>query len=204
MSQDLPNEVTRDELSALVRDLWGKLAGPSSLLWIRALRRLLRKENPWPAIEVWKTVTIGGKNRGMIRRALRNAGFNTTSDVESMIKDRRAFGSGPVKELDLARLTLSEIGLPTGGELEDIMVRAEELGLERCPQSLGPYLRLAHQGSELMYVAMDPIVTIDGTPRIFELGRVSGAPGVWLMEDIMRSWMPSARFVFVIPRKKAA
>jgi hypothetical protein len=80
--------------------------------------------------------------------------------------------------------------------------RGAELGLELCPSDLGPHLRLQYTDQpmgETMYVAMKPITTLDGEPRIFVVAHNTGG----LSLDAVRArhddrWAPDDIFVFCL------
>ena len=83
--------------------------------------------------------------------------------------------------------------------------RCRQLGFDLCPPDLGPHLRLDYadqpQG-ERVYVAMKPITTSDGEPRILVVERT--AEGLALNAARARhddQWSPDDLFVFCVAGK---
>lgn len=81
--------------------------------------------------------------------------------------------------------------------------RAGELGLDLCPPQTGPDLRLQYDDQPLgerIYVAMKPIPSSDGEPRIFVVEHCSNGTSL----DAARArpddeWPSDAIFVFCLP-----
>jgi len=93
-----------------------------------------------------------------------------------------------------------EISAPfTGG-------RGQQLGLELCPPEVAPQYRLKYTDQPLderLYVAMKPIASSDGEPRIFVLGH--NADGLFLDAARARpddTWHPNNKFMFCLPPPK--
>lgn len=78
--------------------------------------------------------------------------------------------------------------------------RGQQLGLELCPPNVGPEYRLDYVDQPLqerLYIAMKPITTSDGEPRIFVIAH--GDEGLALDAASARpddKWEPDDRFVF--------
>jgi hypothetical protein len=80
--------------------------------------------------------------------------------------------------------------------------RGTRLGLELCPPDLGPHLRLQYEDQppdERLYIAMKPINSADGEPRIFVVA--NNADGLSL--DAVRSrpddeWAADDKLVFCL------
>jgi hypothetical protein len=83
--------------------------------------------------------------------------------------------------------------------------RRRELGLELCPPDLGPHLCLQYAdqpAGERLHIAMKPIPSSDGEPRIFVVAH--GPDGLSLDAALARSddrWAPDDMFVFSLGRK---
>lgn len=80
--------------------------------------------------------------------------------------------------------------------------RGQQLGLELCPQEVALHYRLQYKDQPLgarLYVAMKPITTSDGEPRIFVLGH--NANGLSLNAARARpddKWQPNDKFMFCL------
>ena len=120
------------------------------------------------------------------------------------------------------RLQVVDLGFPEGALTREIIGteadrdlfghvtpftggRYRQLGLELCPPDLGPQLRLDYQDQprgERLYIAMKPIATSDGEPRIFVVEHT--AEGVSLNAARARHddhWPPDNLFVFCLGDK---
>jgi hypothetical protein len=156
-------------------------------------------------LSVWKTVVIG-RSRGVdaVRNAL-DAARVAVGDSADEILGRPAFtfASEP-RELNLVLVSVAALGFgPNGAALGDIHARALRLGLELCPEEVGPQLRLQYRNQpvgEFLHLAMKPLRTYYGTPIDFSLGN-SGA-GLTLIgghADPELVIAGNVRFVFVRP-----
>lgn len=119
-------------------------------------------------------------------------------------------------------LRVSDLGLPDGGTTAEIMGtesdkdslghsapftrgKGQQLGLCVCPPAVGPQYRLEYKDQPLherVYVAMKPITTPDGEPRIFVLAHKDDGlslDGIPTRQDDY--WHPSDKFLFCIQRE---
>jgi len=120
-------------------------------------------------------------------------------------------------EVRLVRLRVAELGFPDGATTSEIIGtqhdtdqhghpapftggKGAQLGLRLCPPQVGPECRLEYNDQppeERLYVAMKPISSSDGEPRIFVLEH--NADGMSL--DAVRArpddkWQPTDLFIF--------
>lgn len=114
-------------------------------------------------------------------------------------------------------LSVADLGFPEGALTRELLGSAQDqdllgqpapftggigrqLGLELCMPDVGPALRLQYEDQPLgerIYVAMAPITTPDGDPRVFVI--VNGPDGLSLDAERARPadhWAPSDRFAF--------
>jgi len=124
-----------------------------------------------------------------------------------------------IGEVSLARVSVAQLGFLEGATTKEIIGaerdadkdgqsapfsngRARQLGLDLCPPDVGPELRLSYGDQPLderLYIAMRPISTPDGEPRVFVLEhKVDG-----LSLDAARArpddmWNPADVFVFCL------
>lgn len=124
----------------------------------------------------------------------------------------------------IALLPVSDLGFPEGAITREIIGsdqdrdlfghpapftggRGQMLGLELCPPDLAPHLCLTYAdqpANERLYIAMSPIPSSDGEPRIFVVAH--GANGLSL--DAARArpddhWAPNDIFVFCLGQQSA-
>ncbi len=156
-------------------------------------------------LPIWKTISVG-LHRGV--NAVRNAFDDAriaVGDSADEVLGRPAFTfTRERRELDLVVLSVAALGFGAeGAALGDIHARAIRLGLELCPEEVGPHLRLQYLNQpvgEFLHVAMKPQRTYGGDLVDFTLAN-SGA-GLALLGGSARPDLVISRnvtFVFVRP-----
>ena len=91
------------------------------------------------------------------------------------------------EQITLVRLKVRDLGFPNGATTQEIYDKAQELGLELCPDEVGPFQRLKdiEQPMNNWYViAMKQFTGRLGYPNVFRLVRRDD--GLWLYCD----WAP--------------
>ena len=105
-------------------------------------------------------------------------------------------------EVELVVVSVAELGFNGGATRADIYKRANELGLDLCPNEVGPQLRLQYKDQpkgEWLLIAMEPITASFGGPLVFCVERRDGGTQ-WLDANLGRpdfSWFADERWVFV-------
>ena len=187
------------DAQGLLVDLLAKLCGKEGWLWLEALKKFLRKENPWE--KILRTIEIGTYSDV---RALRQAIEASGAELGNWAGDvlNRTPLSKSKQFLNLVVLSVKELGFPDGAQLQDIYEAATcNWGLELCPAEVGPQLRLQYLDQpegEWLIIAMNPICDSDGDPSLFYV-RCDGGTR-WLSArfgDPGGFWGASHRFVFV-------
>ncbi|MFZ2832027.1 MAG: hypothetical protein WAZ40_02645 [Minisyncoccia bacterium] len=152
---------------------------------------------------IWKTIRLGTglKTPDDFRAAIKAAGMYI-GDWGNDILGKPAFTVSPEEtEVDLVVVSNADLGFKDGTKLEDTYARALELGLELCPNEVGPQLRLQYTdqpNGEWLLVAMEPIIDSDGFRGLFGVKRDDGG-GRYLNGyngGPDRVWGADARFVF--------
>jgi len=158
-------------------------------------------------IPVWKTIRVGtAQNKWALYRALDAAHCELGETAESMFA-QPAFSVSPDKiDTDLVSVSLAQLGL-AHASLQDLYARARTLGFALAPAEVGPQLRLQYFEQplgEYLNIAMPPIETSDGKPKIFVV--VNGGAGLQLIgTDVgAAEFHDQARFVFVRRRSIAS
>jgi hypothetical protein len=114
-----------------------------------------------------------------LRRALAASGCRIGkwgSDILDKITESPA-----ETEVDLVVVTAADLYFKDRAPRINIYERAMELGLDLCPNEVGPQLRLQYQDQpqdEWLYIAMEPIIDADGYRGIFRVGHEHGE--LWL------------------------
>lgn len=161
----------------------------------------------FPEFKVWKTIKLGTgfRNADDFRKALESGGYRI-GDWANDILGKPAFKVAAEKiEVDLVKVTVAELGFKDGARRDQIYERAKEIGLELCPDEVGPQLRLQYRdqpNNEWILVGMESILDSGGGLEVFYVRR--GGSGLWLFGswgDSGRFWDADCRWVFVRPRK---
>lgn len=157
-----------------------------------------------PALTIWRTIQIGTgiENGESFCSKLKRNDYQFTSLVREMLQ-RETFRVAPkVTEVDLVVLSVADLG---GGCYDAICGRAIEMGLELCPDEVGPQLRLQYPDQprdEWLAIAMEAIPDSRGHLFLFTvkhdrfarcLCSYPYAPDLHFGDD--------RKFVFRLPRK---
>ena len=94
--------------------------------------------------EVFKEISVGGLTKEELLKKLvsKNIQFNKYANL--LIEDPSFVSSDSVEKIKLAKVNLVDLGLTKPSTYEDIVSKAEELGLKLCPLILAAYLRLEY------------------------------------------------------------
>lgn len=106
------------------------------------------------------------------------------------------------EQIALVRLKVRDLGdeFKNGATTEQIYARAEELGLELCPDEVGPYQRIKDTEQPLgnwYSIAMKQFTDRDGGPDVFDLEHRED--GLWLNDNWARPgfrWSPGHELMF--------
>ena len=160
----------------------------------------------FPEFKVWKTIKLGTgfRNADDFRKALESGGYRI-GDWANDILGKPAFKVAAEKiEVDLVKVTVAELGFKDGARRDQIYERAKEIGLELCPDEVGPQLRLQYRdqpNNEWILVGMESIFDSGGGLAVFGVGRRGSGlwlRGYWSNPDSF--WGAGYRWVFVRPR----
>ena len=159
------------------------------------------------ATKVWKTfmklkLGTGVKDADGFRKALKQADCNI-GDWGNDILGKPAFKVAEAEtEVELVVVSVGEFGFKDGATRAAIYKRANELGLDLCPNEVGPQLRLQYKDQpkgERLLIAMEPIAASVGHIEVFCISRhddgerwlngVLGDPGIF--------WVAGIHWVFL-------
>lgn len=189
--------LTLGQVEALVNKLGG----------MEGIQRFLSGETVVNAVErnfpAWKTIRIGTglKTADDFRAAIKTAGMYI-DDWGNDVLGKPAFTvSSEETEVELVVVSNADLGFKDGAKLKDTYTRALELGLEFCPNEVGPQLRLQYgdqPNGEWFLIAMEPIVDSNDNRMLFNVRRDDDG------ERCLRSnygspdsvWSADTRFVF--------
>jgi len=158
-------------------------------------------------------VRIGGMSKSELLRALREHNVRFNNAAETLFEDRRFTTFDRQHLIEIAALSVAELGFGEGATYGQLIARALESGLIECPLEIGPHLRLQFMdqldgadGMPLTHgrappgsitVASAPLDDTDDTPKGFYLRRVDGAlwlRGYWSWSGHI--WSPEDILVF--------
>jgi hypothetical protein len=161
-----------------------------------------------------RAVRVGGMDKGDLVRALREHNVQLNGAAEALFEDRRFIPRSQSEVVDIAAVSVADLGFLDGATCEQLTARAGESGLVECPLELGPHLRLqfldqpegparvdaprhrAPPGS--ITVASPALDDRDETPKGFYLRRSDGVMwlrGYWSWPGHI--WSPDDAVVFV-------
>lgn len=185
------------EMSAEVMQGW--IQNPKALK--KALAVLCPPEVTQQGFPLWKTITIGThlKTADDFHVAIKKTGMFISSWGSDILL--RCTLSSEKTEVALVVVSNADLGFKDGANLEDTYARALELGLELCPEEVGPQLRLQYTdqpNGEWLPVAMEPIIDSDDDSVLFIVER-SDDGDQYLNGDNGSPdsvWLGDTRFVF--------
>jgi len=157
-------------------------------------------------LPTWKSIKLGTslKTADDFRRALKNCNMRLCGCTSNILKNPDFTVAAEEIELNLAVISVAELGFKNGATLKQIYSQAKKLDLRLCPAEVGPQLRLQYKNQprdEWLIIAMNPIVSHDENLSLFGVGRTDS--------DLCLScgngnhnfaWDPNARFVFSLLR----
>lgn len=197
------------QMNAVVKKLGGY---HGALRFLKDKTKVVEVNPVTPRIITIKLGT-GLRSADDFRQAIVQAGmkFSESCDIISKPEFERSVIPQET-EVDLAVLSLSELGFESGETLEEIYRKAKELGLELCPAEVGPQLRLQYKNqprNEKLNIAMDPIGSWTGCTQVFMVGCVWNGPEKdkqYLTQQDSKGgpgnyWDLTDEFVFIRPRK---
>lgn len=136
---------------------------------------------------IWKTIKLGTcYYYGHYWRALREAGCRIDDYVNEAFGMRIFRIAEQEQEIDLANLSVAELGFEKGAEYHEICQRAVELGYALCEPEDGPALRIQYLDQpknenefcdEELYVGMKPLEIMNAS-RVFLIRRSGNV--LWL------------------------
>ncbi len=192
------NDFTLGQIEAVLNKLGG-IEGVMDFLSGKTIVKVPSDEKT--LFNVWKTIKLGNyKNADEFRKALKKNGFKT-GDWANDILDKPAFTvAGAEEEIQLVNVSVADLGFKNGATYKGICAKAKELGLELCPNEVGPQLRLQYKDQpkgEHLCIAMEPITDSFGNLSIFHVGHDDDV--LWLYGYYGYSvpfWSAYYRFVF--------
>jgi hypothetical protein len=203
MSEESCSGSALAEVAGPLKDLAEKLGGKEGPIWLSALKKFLRKENPWPSFSVWKTIKVGMFRHGRdLCTFLKQKGFNLTLWTPGFLNKIEM--ASAETEIDLVILSVADMGF-SGADLASIYRRIEELDLESCSFEVAPCLRDQYreqlEGESLL--VLSPLILDEmGATQLFSVYRDRLGLSLGTEYSSLKAvYRPNQRFVAVKPRK---
>jgi hypothetical protein len=153
------------------------------------------------------TLRIGGGSKPELRQALHQHHVGLNKAADTLFDDPRFTTPGRWTEIQIAAVSLSDLGFMNGATYNQVIARAHDVGLAECPLDTAPHLRIAfrnqpegsietaptpHQAPPgSITVASAPLDDRDETPKGFYLRCVEGAVVAWVLV-LVRTRLDSA------------
>jgi hypothetical protein len=195
------SNLTAGQLNALVKKLGGETGVQKFLRGELAL-----VESPKRDFPIWKTIKLGlHKSAEAYRAALESRKRRSGEWVNDFLGRPACHCAAQETEVDLALVSVGELGFRSSALYSEICEKAQALGLGLCSPEVGPALRLAYEDQprgERLVVATAPFAASGDEVGLFSM-EISGGGGLWLRGDcgpVDRFWELDRRFVFVRPR----
>ncbi|GAA1107905.1 hypothetical protein [Arthrobacter flavus] len=162
-------------------------------------------------------VQVDGRPRTQLVMTLRDAGVQLNTYAETLLA-HSTFDDPPGQTLRIVERTVEQLGLEQGAVLSQVFAAARKQGLELCPLTVGPYLRLAltdqanapdlvlsagRSPAGAIHIGSEPVSEDVKYPKGFYLRVVDGQ--AWLRGyccDDTYVWTPEQRFVFLLPESE--
>lgn len=158
-----------------------------------------------------KHVRVGGLSKLELSSALRQRDVQLNAAADALFEDVRFTTLAREKTIEIASLSVAELGFPEGATYAELIARGHDRELVECPLELGPHLRLQflnqpegsvgfpsteHQAPPgSITIASSPLDEFDETPKGFYLRRIDGvlwlrgywssSDHVWSAEDVL-------------------
>ncbi len=133
------------------------------------------------SVETFKEILINNLGKDELLRRLKDKGTQFNKYADQLFEDPAFAPSGTVEKVKLVRVNLSDLGLTKPAIYQEIVAKAEDLGLKLCPLILAAYLRLEYsEQSEGPYlkVASPKVGNSDDYPRGLYLRNINKV--LWL------------------------
>ncbi len=163
MSKDMLGTLVRQLVEmpegnlGLVHDLLTKMKKPD---WTGPAKMFLRKQNPWPVISTWRTLTLGTYKSGKdYIDALARAGHDPKHVAQDELLSK-TYCAPCEYQLELVLLRYGDLCLAQDASEDDLLEAVTNRGLALCPPEVGPALFLdysSNSSEEWLFIGMKGI-----------------------------------------------
>ena len=144
-----------------VEAVFNKLGGDEGVRRFLADELVVRPVQP--ELKVFKTIKLGTpslKTAYDFRKAIKYGGMKISDWAYNILGKPQFTVATEEMEVDLAQVTVGDLGFKKGARYDQICDRAKKLGLEPCPPEVGPQLRRQYTdqpNGERILVGMEPL-----------------------------------------------
>ena len=139
---------------------------------------------------VYLECEVGGKSKDELIAEIEALDMYVLDWARSMMS-QPAWKPGEHERVKFARIEVRDLGFTKDPTTIDLLVCVRESGNSLCKPCDGPAIRLAlsiQSYSDMVWIAMEPIIVSNRYPQIFTLGRLDDGR-LWLFAD----WASKAR-----------
>ncbi len=123
---------------------------------------------------------------------LKARGYKISTHANSLLSQLTDI---PEEQVRLKKVTVEDLGLPNGGDIEEIFASAKKKGLTPCPPWVGPQYRMECDDDEYAFVGMEPLDS-DGFTHIFYVS-LNGCDRDLSSFHAKHPWFPDREWLFV-------
>lgn len=159
--------------------------------------------------DIWRTVKFGTrlKDASAFQREFKSNGLLIFDRARNILGQPGFVAKvSNVAEVDIVKMSVGDLGFPSGAQYVRICARAIELGLRLCTARVGPELRLQYKDQpmhECLCVAMEPISHTNGELYIFAVVQDGDMTCLRIDNGSPTSFYSESRyFIFTKPRKQ--
>lgn len=182
--------LTDEEYALLVKAVGG-ISGALGLIY--GSKRVVDRR------QIFTTVVVGGvayRSKPDMLQYLESKGFVRDTQTKEILACKGYTPSTRRADLKLTEVTPSDLNLPNGAFLSDIITAAKSHGLTLCPQDTAAAIMTQMSGdwtSKSRLTVVSPPVMFNGVPWVFSVStkRMKAEPG-----DYGHHWGPLDRFLF--------
>lgn len=148
-------------------------------------------------------LTIGGKKPKELGKILTPDGNKISENAEYVLSKTPTLSRQ--ETISPVIVPVYALGLEGNPTTDQIYQRGDELGFDKCPAEVGPWLRYSYKDqplNEVLRIAMDQITGRRGIPEVFTVERdvVGSWLGTrWAVPD--GRWGPSGLWVFALRKQ---
>lgn len=169
--------ITDATLGSVIKDLFDRLCGEDAQMWFAALKRFLRKEDPWGKFPAWKVVETGiYATHDDLRTAMTTGDRKITTWAEGLLAEVTLATTR--QRFELVLVSAAQLCLDKGGTIAQIVAAGKAFGLQLCTAELVGEICKEHRNQkkgEVLRMAMEPTFVRRADLRVFVMIRAPAA-----------------------------